>query len=200
MQPFIIVGSAAGLLHEIGRLFRTTGGGKNVNENLSGDGVESGWDYREGREGKSYRATRDGELIVFLDRSGTTYGKGEIMSELMCVLMTMMVYLFLVGSAFASETLNAKCLRCEYLVNPSGIDVTNPRLSWILESSGRGQKQAAYQILVATSEELLAAVALIPLDERTSRPVCGEWTLKDLLTQIAPLRFRLICPQLLPVH
>jgi alpha-L-rhamnosidase len=42
-------------------------------------------------------------------------------------------------------------LRCEYLTNPSGIDATRPRLSWEL----RGDKQLAYQVLVASSPELL---------------------------------------------
>jgi alpha-L-rhamnosidase len=46
-------------------------------------------------------------------------------------------------------------LRCEYLKNPLGIDVVLPRLSWILESSERGQKQTAYRIIVASSEENL---------------------------------------------
>jgi alpha-L-rhamnosidase len=48
-----------------------------------------------------------------------------------------------------------KELRCEYRVNPLGIDVVKPRLSWILQSSQRGQKQSAYQILVASSKERL---------------------------------------------
>ena len=42
-------------------------------------------------------------------------------------------------------------LRCEYLENPLGIDATQPRLSWIVESNERGQKQTAYQIIVAGS-------------------------------------------------
>jgi alpha-L-rhamnosidase len=42
-------------------------------------------------------------------------------------------------------------LRCENLRDPLGIDATRPRLSWQLQSSGRGVRQAAYQILVATS-------------------------------------------------
>ena len=46
-------------------------------------------------------------------------------------------------------------LRCEYLANPLGIDATQPRLSWKLESKWRGQKQTACQILVASSEKLL---------------------------------------------
>jgi len=47
-------------------------------------------------------------------------------------------------------------LRCEYRVNPLGIDEVGPRLSWMLESKERGQKQSAYQILVAGSEESLS--------------------------------------------
>ena len=46
-------------------------------------------------------------------------------------------------------------LRCEYLVNPMGIDVTAPRLSWILKSGRRACVQNAYQVLVASSAETL---------------------------------------------
>ncbi len=44
-------------------------------------------------------------------------------------------------------------LRCEYKINPLGIDNTSPRLSWKLfeNNPARGQKQTAYQILVASS-------------------------------------------------
>jgi len=52
--------------------------------------------------------------------------------------------------------MQVKNLRCEYLENPLGIGETRPRLSWVLESSVRGQKQTAYRILVASSEENLA--------------------------------------------
>jgi alpha-L-rhamnosidase len=48
--------------------------------------------------------------------------------------------------------------RCEYLKNPLGIDVQRPRLSWqlkALDSTRRGLKQSAYQILVASNLENL---------------------------------------------
>ena len=50
-------------------------------------------------------------------------------------------------------------LRCEYLVDPLGIDETTPRLSWIIQASPkqRVQKQTAYQIIVASSEKKLNA-------------------------------------------
>jgi alpha-L-rhamnosidase len=52
-------------------------------------------------------------------------------------------------------------LRCEYRENPLGIDVVKPRLSWVIEDRGqttkvRGQRQTAYQVLVASTPELLA--------------------------------------------
>jgi len=46
-------------------------------------------------------------------------------------------------------------LRCEYRVNPLGIDELQPGLGWIVESSERGQRQTAYQILVASNVERL---------------------------------------------
>ena len=46
-------------------------------------------------------------------------------------------------------------LRCEYRSNPLGIDEAQPRLTWRVESGERGQKQTAYQILVASNEKLL---------------------------------------------
>ena len=47
-------------------------------------------------------------------------------------------------------------LRCEHLENPQGIDIAAPRLSWQLASSETAVKQGAYQILVASSEKILA--------------------------------------------
>ncbi len=49
-------------------------------------------------------------------------------------------------------------LRCEYLNDPLGIDVTEPRLSWQLaatNSVARGQRQTGYQVLVASTKSAL---------------------------------------------
>ncbi len=48
-------------------------------------------------------------------------------------------------------------LRCEYLTNPRGIDTIRPRLSWEVESKDRGERQTAWQVLVASTPEGLAA-------------------------------------------
>jgi alpha-L-rhamnosidase len=43
--------------------------------------------------------------------------------------------------------------RCENRVNPCGIDQKQPRLSWTVESAGRGQKQTAYEVRVAAGPD-----------------------------------------------
>lgn len=51
-------------------------------------------------------------------------------------------------------------LRCEFIVNPLGIDVEEPRLSWTFEatdSAARNLRQTAYEIQVASSREKLAS-------------------------------------------
>ncbi len=44
---------------------------------------------------------------------------------------------------------------CEYSVNPLGMDVTQPRFSWVPNHLERGQVQSAYQIIVGTNKENL---------------------------------------------
>lgn len=48
-------------------------------------------------------------------------------------------------------------LRCEYLVDPLGLDERVPRLSWQLDSARRGARQVAYRVLVASTLEKVAA-------------------------------------------
>ena len=47
-------------------------------------------------------------------------------------------------------------LRCEYLVDPLGVDVAQPRFSWVLDHPERGQVQAAYQVLVSLQPDVPA--------------------------------------------
>jgi len=58
------------------------------------------------------------------------------------------------------SSIGASELRCEYLVDPIGIDVVQPRLSWKLvlaESNDHPEKQTAFQILVSSSKAKLQA-------------------------------------------
>ena len=51
----------------------------------------------------------------------------------------------------AATALQVKNLRCEYKVDPLGMDVTKPRLSWELVSEDRGVMQTSYEVRVAGS-------------------------------------------------
>jgi len=57
----------------------------------------------------------------------------------------------------AAPNIALQNLRCEMLVNPLGIDATQPRLSWEVTAGVRDVQQTAYRILVATTIEKLNA-------------------------------------------
>ncbi len=72
--------------------------------------------------------------------------------------LAMTILLLPSGFAAAGATLSVEDLRCEYLVDPLGIDARAPRLSWKLVAvrpESRGLAQSAYQVLVAPSEAAL---------------------------------------------
>ena len=87
------------------------------------------------------------------------------------------------SSENSSSALKLSRLRCEYRNQPLGIDHPVPRLSWVLESSERGQKQGAYRILVARTEESLKAAHGDLWDSGkvdSSQSVCVEYKGKPL--------------------
>ena len=51
---------------------------------------------------------------------------------------------------------SVKNLRCEMLIDPLGIDIKEPRLSWVLSSNERNVQQTAYEIIVSSSKEKLS--------------------------------------------
>jgi len=62
-----------------------------------------------------------------------------------------LLLLLLVKTAGAQNALPAPSgLRCEYLTDPLGIDVREPRFFWVPDHPVRGQAQSAYQIVVST--------------------------------------------------
>lgn len=78
------------------------------------------------------------------------------------LLLVLLLCLLLLSPAYAAspkpytgKSVEAAYLRCEYLVDPLGIDETAPRLSWEVQSGERGQRQIAYRVLVASSEDQL---------------------------------------------
>ncbi len=76
--------------------------------------------------------------------------------------MRWMAFTLLAASMMSAQSgsIRPEGLRCEYRVNPLGIDVAEPRLSWrvvAVQPGARGLRQSAYRILVASSEANLQA-------------------------------------------
>lgn len=71
---------------------------------------------------------------------------------LQLLIFTVLVWFTVAASAAPS----LGTLRCERLINPLGVDVSRPRLSWQIKSGQRGEMQSAYRVLVASSPEILA--------------------------------------------
>ena len=70
--------------------------------------------------------------------------------------ITLFLMIFASLSVFAGNCASIKPvnMQCEYLINPAGLDVVQPRFSWTLDAtdmSGYGQKQTAYRILVSST-------------------------------------------------
>ena len=69
------------------------------------------------------------------------------------------LFAFLISCTDVEESglLQPGNLTCEYVKDPAVVDVLQPRLAWIntAKEGERGQKQIAYQIRVATSEDML---------------------------------------------
>jgi alpha-L-rhamnosidase len=74
-------------------------------------------------------------------------------------LLPAFIIFFLVATGVASAAVTPATLRCNGLADPLGVDSPVPHLTWLLDNdqpAARGIKQTAYQILVASTPELLA--------------------------------------------
>ncbi|HZM05511.1 MAG TPA: glycoside hydrolase family 78 protein [Candidatus Saccharimonadales bacterium] len=57
----------------------------------------------------------------------------------------------------AAVALTPDTLRCEYRINPLGLDETAPRLSWRVTAKERDERQTAYEVAVAATPKDLSA-------------------------------------------
>lgn len=71
----------------------------------------------------------------------------KTVSQTLC--LTVLLSIGAVQSGVAAP--RATDLRCEYQRDPLAVGIAQPRLSWVLESAARGERQTAYRILVASS-------------------------------------------------
>ncbi len=76
--------------------------------------------------------------------------------------LSIVLVLFVLCTSFtgnvkeSATSLKVSNLKCEYAINPLGMDVAAPQLSWCIESSERGTFQNGYEIIMADSPEVLA--------------------------------------------
>ena len=72
------------------------------------------------------------------------------------LLFSGLLWLLLSLGAAQGAGLRVEGLKCEYGVEPLGLETPQPRLSWRLEAGERGQVQTAYQVLAALAPGKLA--------------------------------------------
>src|SRR5215212_8678183 len=65
-------------------------------------------------------------------------------------------------------------LRCEYLVDPLGVDTPAPRLSWALRAGERGQRQTAYEIVATVEGATVWATGKVPSGQQSQLPYRGR--------------------------
>jgi len=104
------------------------------------------------------------------------------------IAVVLILFNLLLSSCGTRVDLHPVHLRTEYKINPV-LDTRNPRLSWELLSDVRGQVQTAYQILVASSPDLLTEDAA---DFWNSGKVTSNQT-NQLVYAGKPLSSRDIC-------
>jgi len=74
----------------------------------------------------------------------------------MYIFVTLSLILLTIACQKKDASVQIVNLRCENRIDPLGIDITRPMLSWNLESTHRNKKQSAYQIIVSSSQEALS--------------------------------------------
>ena len=76
--------------------------------------------------------------------------KKDFVLNVFCFSPTLYMIIFFMGIwVLSNASILPITLTCEYLENPLGIDIKNPRLGWKMVSDQRNQSQSAYEIIVA---------------------------------------------------
>jgi alpha-L-rhamnosidase len=86
---------------------------------------------------------------------------------------TFLVLTAVVWAAPRAEGMSVSHLRCEYLEDPVGLDVTAPRLSWRMTSDHRAARQSAYQVEVSAAGRTLWDTGKVAGDRSTQVEYAG---------------------------
>lgn len=73
------------------------------------------------------------------------------------LLIAICILIFRTSNSAAQTEQGAINLKCEYLINPIGMDAPNPRLTWQMLDSRQNAKQTAYRIVIDTDSALVNA-------------------------------------------
>lgn len=94
------------------------------------------------------------------------------------------ILLILAGiiSTLSADAAVAYNLQCEYLTSPQSVDKPHPQLSWMMDSNTRNAMQTAWQVMVASSQDLLETDApdLWDSGRREGREIMVAYDGKDL--------------------
>ena len=77
------------------------------------------------------------------------------MNQISNIIISVLLLLcgIIISGSLSAQDIKACSLKVEYMEDPAGVNIPDPRLSWIPISSARGSKQSAWQIEVAGSVE-----------------------------------------------
>ena len=89
-------------------------------------------------------------MVYLYDNTENIINQYHIMKRILAVLACIV-------TAVCADAAVAVNLRCEYLTSPLGIDNAHPLLSWQMKSNSRNAMQTAWQVMVASTPELLAS-------------------------------------------
>lgn len=75
-----------------------------------------------------------------------------MMKPLQCISLVCLVFFLMYSpqNLHGQQIGRVTDLKCEYLINPLGIDATYPRFTWHLQDERKGIRQTAYQIFIGT--------------------------------------------------
>ena len=65
------------------------------------------------------------------------------------------IFILFISACSTNEIIIVNDLMTEYLNDPLGVDIPNPRFTWKLSSGSRGIRQEAYQVTVSSSKRVL---------------------------------------------
>ncbi len=81
-----------------------------------------------------------------------------ILVQVMTKIVLVIIFLLTIYSCNeANNQIRLENLKCEYLIDPIGIDAHNPRLNWQVKTKKQGVSQKAYQIYVGTDSSEVAS-------------------------------------------